>query len=228
MAEAITLFDLDNTLLAGDSDHLWGEYLVEQGVVDETRFRNANDRFYAAYQAGTLDIDEFLRFALRPLAETPPERLLRLREAFIRERIAPIVLPAGRTLVESHRERGDTLVIITATNRFITGPIAELLGVEHLLATEPEHHDGRFTGGYTGTPTYREGKIVVFGQWRRERGLEEAATTFYSDSHNDLPLLREVNEPVAVDPDPELDAAAQRNRWPRITLRKGERPQPLP
>ncbi|WP_018719324.1 HAD family hydrolase [Arhodomonas aquaeolei] len=224
---SLTLFDLDNTLLAGDSDHLWGEYLTEHGIVDAHSHAAANERFYADYQAGRLDIDAFLRFALRPLAEHPPEQLREWRERFIAEKIEPIVLPAARTLIDTHRRRGDTLVIITATNRFVTEPIAALLGIDCLLATEPEFREGRYTGGYVGTPTFRDGKIDALAAWRHRNGTEGLSTTFYSDSRNDLPLLERVDDPVAVDPDPALDAVARERRWRRVTLRDGPDPRPL-
>ncbi|MCS4504207.1 HAD-IB family hydrolase [Arhodomonas aquaeolei] len=224
---SLTLFDLDNTLLAGDSDHLWGEYLTEHDIVDAQTYAAANERFYADYKAGRLDIDAFLRFALRPLAEHPPEQLHAWRERFIAEKIEPIVLPAARALIDMHRQRGDTLVIITATNRFVTEPIAGLLGIDCLLATEPEFRDGRYTGGYVGTPTFRDGKIAALEAWRRQSGTEDMVTTFYSDSRNDLPLLERVEEPVAVDPDPALDAIARERHWQRLTLRDGPEPHPL-
>lgn len=223
---SLALFDLDNTLLAGDSDHLWGDYLVGIGAVDGAHYRVENQRFYDAYRAGTLDIFEFLAFALRPLAEHPRERLEAWRERFMAEAIDPIVLPAARALVEHHRRQGHRTAIITATNRFVTEPIARLFGVDALIATEPEELAGVYTGRVAGVPCYREGKVTRLAEWLA--GDRPAPTWFYSDSHNDLPLLAEVDHPVAVDPDPVLHEQARRRGWPVLTLRRGEQPMPLP
>ena len=216
---ALAIFDLDNTLLAGDSDHMWGEYLVEQGLVDAEHYRQENDRFYRNYQEGTLDIHEYLRFALKPLRDHDLETLHRLREQFLQEKIESIILPAGQELIEKHRADGDTLLIITATNAFITAPIAEQLGIDHLLATDPEMLDGRYTGQVEGIPTYREGKLRRLNQWLWEYGANLKGSTFYSDSHNDIPLLETVENPVAVDPDDHLRDYASRHGWSIISLR---------
>jgi HAD superfamily hydrolase (TIGR01490 family) len=216
----LAIFDLDNTLLAGDSDHLWGEYMIAQGLVDGPAFKRRNDRFYDDYKAGRLDIAAYTRFALEPLARLGPERLLPLRERFVAEVIEPIVAPAAPALLERHRIQGDQLLIITATNRFVTEPIARLLDVDELLATDPEQVAGRYTGAITGTPCYREGKVARLADWRARQDERYTHLTFYSDSHNDLPLLRQVDRPVAVDPDTELRAEAQRKGWPVITLRE--------
>lgn len=224
---ALALFDLDNTLLGGDSDHLWGEYLIAIGVVDGDHHRRENDRFYREYVEGRLDIDEFLAFALAPLAAHEPEKLHEWRRTFVDTRIRPIVLAAARTLVERHREKGDTPVIVTATNRFVTEPIADLFGIPHLLATEPERRDGRYTGRATGTPTFREGKVEVLDAWLDEHGESLDGAWFYSDSRNDLPLLERVDHPVAVDPDDTLRRLARKRGWPVITLRDGAEPRPL-
>ncbi len=216
---ALAIFDLDNTLLRGDSDHLWGDFLVELGVVDAELYRQANDRFYREYNEGRLDIFEFLRFSLKPLSEHPPERLYRWRERFVSERIEPIILPAGLALIQEHREAGDTLLIITATNGFVTAPIAQRLGVPHLIATTPEKIDGRYTGRVAGTPSYKEGKIERLNQWLAEHRHDLAGSCFYSDSHNDIPLLEVVDRPVAVDPDEALMQHAGERGWPVISLR---------
>lgn len=217
---SIALFDLDNTLLAGDSDYEWGRYLVRHGVVDEAHYEQENLRFYADYKAGRLDIYAFARFAYRPLAETPLARLHELREGFIAECVRPMILPRGRQLLERHRAQRHTLIIVTATNRFVTEPIAQELGVEHLLATEPEFHEGRFTGELTGTPCFREGKVLRLQAWLAATGHELEESWFYSDSHNDLPLLEAVTHPVAVDPDAQLETLARQRGWPRISLRE--------
>ncbi len=223
---SIALFDLDNTLIAGDSDHLWGEFLVEQGLVDADLYRRENDRFYAEYRDGTLDIMEFLRFSLAPLARHDPGRLERLRQRFIDERIVPILLDAAHRLIERHRRAGDRLLIVTATNRFVTAPIAALLGVDDLIATEPEIRQGRYTGRVQGTPCYREGKVARLREWLDRQGLDLGESHFYSDSHNDLPLLELVDHPVAVDPDPRLREIARERGWPVVSLRTGAEPAP--
>jgi HAD superfamily hydrolase (TIGR01490 family) len=216
----LAIFDLDHTLLAGDSDHLWGQFMIEQGLVERDHHQSQNDKFYADYQAGTLDIAAYTRFALEPLVRLGPDKLLPLRAQFVERVIDPIVAPAAPALLERHRMQGDELLIITATNRFVTEPIAQLLGVDELLATDPERVDGRYTGAITGIPCYREGKVRRFEQWLHERGERFDQVTFYSDSHNDLPLLRQVQRPVAVDPDAQLRAEAQARGWLVISLRE--------
>ncbi|MFE8072873.1 HAD family hydrolase [Marinobacteraceae bacterium S3BR75-40.1] len=215
----LAIFDLDNTLLAGDSDHAWGEFLVERGIVEEDYYREANDRFFHAYQAGDLDIHEYLAFALEPLSRHPLETLLQWREDFFENFIRPLILPAGRELLAEHRSQGHHLMIITATNRFVTEPIAQALGVETLIATDPEFQHGRYTGAVAGTPSFREGKVVRLNQWLNQNQETLADAWFYSDSHNDLPLLEAVPHPIAVDPDPTLEAAARERRWPIMSLR---------
>lgn len=220
---SLAIFDLDDTLLAGDSDYLWGRFLVQEGVVDGEHYERENERFFRQYQEGTLDIHEWLRFQLRPLAENEPAQLRALHARFLDECIRPIVLPAAQALVERHRSAGDTPLIITSTNAFITLPIAALFGIEELLASEPEVADGRYTGGVAGTPCFREGKVERLHQWLRQRALAPRETLaeswFYSDSHNDLPLLELVGHPVAVDPDPVLARHADSRAWQVISLR---------
>ncbi|MDZ7747440.1 MAG: HAD-IB family hydrolase [Halofilum sp. (in: g-proteobacteria)] len=211
----LAIFDLDHTLLADDSDHLWGQYLAEHGVVDGEHYLRENDRYMADYKAGRLDIDAFLRFSLRVLGEHEPAELARLRAGFVEEKIVPVVAPGAPGLLARHREAGDHLMIITATNRFVTEPIAQMLGVETLLATEAEMRDGRYTGLPTGTPCFREGKVTRLEAWLADNGADLAGASFYSDSHNDLPLLERVERPVAVDPDPQLAQAAAEREWPR-------------
>lgn len=215
----LAIFDLDNTLLAGDSDYLWGRFLVEQKLVDAEFYERENQRFYDEYRAGTLDIREFLAFSLAPLARIAPPELARLHQHFMREKITPIMLPAARELLARHRAQGDFLLIITATNRFVTEPIAADLGVDDLLATDPERIDGRYTGAVAGTPCFREGKVERLLAWLKENRQNLAQSWFYSDSHNDLPLLEWVTHPVAVDPDDTLSAHAQAKGWPIISLR---------
>lgn len=215
----IALFDLDNTLIAGDSDYLWGCFLVEQGIVDGETYERENRRFYDQYKRGELDIHEFLDFQLRPLAEHDMEILQHWRRQYVEEKITPILLPRAHALLDSHRQQGDTLVIITATNRFITGPIAELYGIDHLLATEPEVTGDRYTGKITGVPCFQDGKVVWLQDWLADHGETLDDSWFYSDSHNDLPLLEQVASPVAVDPDDILGQHAARRGWPVISLR---------
>jgi HAD superfamily hydrolase (TIGR01490 family) len=218
----LALFDLDNTLLAGDSDVTWGRFLAEVGAVDAQAYTRANEAFYEQYVAGTLDIREFCRFVFEPLVRHPLPVLERWRREFIEERIRPMIAPGTPALLEEHRRAGHTLLIITATNRFVTQPIAELLRVPHLLATDPEFRDGRYTGEIAGTPCFQEGKIQRLQEWLREQGEPEeriGEARFYSDSRNDIPLLEAVAEPVAVDADPALEAHAEARGWPRISLR---------
>ncbi|KAA6185503.1 HAD family hydrolase [Thiohalocapsa marina] len=216
---ALAIFDLDNTLIAGDSDYLWGQHLVERGVVDGEGYEAANARFYADYREGRLDIDAFLRFALRPLSEHTLDDLLQWRAEFVRQRIEPIMLAAAHALIARHREAGDTLLIITATNAFVTTPIAERYGVPHLIATEPEFADGRYTGAVAGTPAFQQGKVERLRQWLEERDEDLRDSHFYSDSINDVPLLETVDNPVAVDPDPHLADVARERGWPILSLR---------
>lgn len=215
----LAIFDLDETLLAGDSDYLWGRFLVEEGIVDGELYQRENDRFFRQYKEGTLDIREWLSFQLRPLAEHELDRLLALRSRYLAAYIEPIILPAARDLIERHRREGHTLLIITATNAFITRPIADLLGIPDLLASEPEFVNGRYTGGVSGIPSFREGKVIRLRAWLAEREIDLAESWFYSDSHNDLPLLELVAHPVAVDPDPVLASTARARGWQIISLR---------
>lgn len=218
----LTLFDLDNTLLAGDSDYEWGQFLVDRGVLDREEYEAQNRAYYDQYAAGTLDIHEYLGFALRPLAEHGADDLKRWHDEFMRARILPMITPRARALVLGHLEAEDLCAIVTATNSFVTAPIAREFGVPHLVATEPESKEGRFTGRVAGTPCFREGKIKRVHEWLAALGhrLDDfAESAFYSDSHNDLPLLQQVTRPVAVDPDESLAAEAARRAWPVISLR---------
>jgi HAD superfamily hydrolase (TIGR01490 family) len=219
----LALFDLDNTLLTGDSDYEWGQFLVDRGVLERAVYEAQNRQYYDQYVRGTLDIHEYLGFALRPLAEHSPADLERWHAEFMRERIRPMITAAARELVRRHTGVGDLCAIITATNSFVTAPIARELGVAHLIATEPESRDGRFTGRVAGTPCFREGKLRRLDEWLASQGrrLDQfAVSAFYSDSHNDLPLLERVTRPVAVDPDEPLAAEAARRGWAVISLRR--------
>jgi len=216
---ALAIFDLDNTLIGGDSDYLWGQFVCEQGLVDASEFAARNDQFFEDYKAGELDILGYLRFALGPLKGQPAERLAEWHRAFMASKIKPIMLPKAEQLIEQHRQQGDELLIITATNAFITQPIAEALGIKEILASEAEVIDGRYSGEPAGTPSYQQGKISRLEEWLEGRDITLDGAWFYSDSHNDLPLLERVDKPVAVDPDDILLARAREEGWPVISLR---------
>ena len=217
---SLALFDLDNTLLAGDSDYLWGVFLVEKGLVDGELYKAANEKFYQQYADGELDIHEFLNFSLNPLSQIPMPTLAALHEEFMDKHIRPLMTSLGKEKIEQHKELGDTTLIITATNRFVTEPIARAFGVDDLIATEPEIVDGRYTGKVAGTPCFQQGKITRLQQWMQTHDETLEDSTFYSDSHNDLPLLNIVEQPVAVDPDPQLEKTATENGWPVISFRE--------
>ena len=215
----LALFDLDNTLLAGDSDFEWAQYLIDRGVLDREAYEARNQQFYDQYKAGTLDIHEFLDFQLKPLSRHPRDVLDAWHADYMRTRILPMIRASGRELVERHRD--ETRVLITATSSFVTAPIAREFGIEHLIATDPEERDGSFTGGVRGVPCFREGKVTRLEAWLAGQGYginNVIKSTFYSDSHNDLPLLERVSHPVAVDPDPALRAQAEARGWPVLSL----------
>ena len=216
---SLTIFDLDNTLISDDSDHLWGQFLVEQKLVDSEEYARANTQFYNDYCDGKLDINEYLRFALSFLAEHPLEKLHQWRQQFIDEKIRPLVLPAAQQLVDKHRNMGNQLIVITATNRFVTEPIVELFGIPNMLATEPELINGRYTGEYIEEPCYQHGKVTRLNKWLTANKMDLIDSSFYSDSHNDIPLLEKVSHAIAVDPDPKLKRHADEKHWPVISLR---------
>lgn len=218
----LALFDLDNTLLAGDSDFEWSQFLIEQGVLDRELFEAKNLAFYEQYKAGTLDIHEFLDFQLKPLSRHARKVLDAWHEDFMRIKVRPMMGDKARALVNQHLAAGDVCVVITATNSFVTGPIVREFGIEHLIATDPEQKDGEFTGGVAGVPSFREGKVTRMEQWLAARGWDWNSfeqSCFYSDSLNDLPLLSRVKRPVAVDPDPTLRAHAIQQGWEVMSLR---------
>ncbi len=214
----LALFDLDETLLAGDSDYLWGQHLVEQGVVDGEFYERTNREFYEQYKSGTLDIHEFSRFAFKPLSEHSLEDLKQWREQFVEEKIKPIMTAKGIDTLEKHRKSGHHIVIITSTNRFITQPIAELYNVHQLIATEPEMVNGKYTGELD-TPCFAHHKIDRLNEWLHIGGHNLENSYGYSDSHNDIPLLDAVTHPYAVDPDENLQAYAEKNNWQVISFR---------
>jgi HAD superfamily hydrolase (TIGR01490 family) len=215
----LALFDLDNTLLDGDSDYAWAQFLIEEGVLHAGDYNAKNDYFYERYKDGTLDIHEFLDFQLAPIAQRPRAQLDAWHNEFMRRKIRPMILPKAPELIAKHADALTAIVI--ATNRFITRPIADELGVRELIATDIEEVDGMFTGKPRGTPAFREGKIRCVDEWLASKGrkLSDYESWFYSDSLNDLPLLERVTHPVAVDPDATLRAHATQRRWPIISLR---------
>ena len=221
-AGRLTLFDLDNTLLGGDSDYGWAQFLIEQGAVDGASYERRNRTFFADYKAGRLDIRAFLEFQLKPLADNEPAVLLAWRDRFVDQKIRPLLLPAAQRVVAERLQAGDLVAVVTATNSFITRPIAALYGIGHLIATEPEVVAGRFTGRPAGEPCFQAGKLACLETWlaTRDRALPEFSESwFYSDSHNDLPLLCAVTHPVAIDPDPLLAEEAGKRGWPIASWR---------
>ena len=218
----LALFDLDNTLLNGDSDFEWSQFLIRIGILDRELFEVKNQTFYDQYKAGTLDIHEFLDFQLKPLSRHSRKVLDDWHRQFMAESIMPMVTPQSRELVNQHLNAGDVCVIITATNSFVTTPIAREFGIENLIATEPEHIDGEFTGQVTDVPCFREGKITRLDNWLSARGWTLDSfedSVFYSDSMNDLPLMCKVQHPVAANPDATLRAHAELHNWTIISLR---------
>ena len=216
---ALAIFDLDNTLISGDSDHGWGEFLVAQGLVDAKLFGEKNDYYFQQYQLGKLDILEYLEFSLEPLTQHPIETLHALRAQFVNEKILPLITQKSRDLLKEHREKGDYLLIITATNLFVTDPIAKELGVDDIIATEPEMINGVYTGKISGVASFQDGKVLRLTDWLEEKDLSLKGSYFYSDSRNDLPLLELVDHPVAVDADDTLLAHAQQQGWAVMSLR---------
>jgi len=217
---ALAIFDLDNTLLAGDSDYQWGKFLVDQGEVDGEFYEKTNQRFYDDYKIGQLDIFAFLKFSLEPLTRLDKDCLRQLQEKFMSEVIQPLITTQALALVDKHRQQDDTLLIITATNSFITAPIAKAFAIDHLLATDPEIVAGKYTGNIAGTPCYQDGKVNRLRTWLEQRKLDLNDSWFYSDSHNDLPLLTKVHYPIAVDPDDTLRQHALDNNWTILNLHK--------
>ncbi|KZZ64375.1 phosphoserine phosphatase [Oleiphilus sp. HI0130] len=216
---ALAIFDLDNTLIAGDSDHLWGEFLVEKNIVDAELFKQKNDEFYQDYVDGKLDIYKYIEFSLSPLAENDIATLDALHEEFMAAIIRPIMLAKAKQLIEEHRKKGDTLLVITATNRFVTEPIVNEFGIDNLLAIEVEQVNGRYTGKSTGVPSFKEGKVTRLQDWLKETGHDLHGAYFYSDSHNDIPLLELVDTPMVVDGDEQLLDHAKQKNWKCISLR---------
>lgn len=219
----LAIFDLDNTLINTDSDHAWPQYLIQKGVVDAEYTRTRNDAFYRDYQNGCLDIDAFLKFHLAPLSRFSKEELAGMHREFTQAFIEPHISPMQKMLVESHRNAGDELLVISSTNEFVITPICRLFGIGNIIGTQLETGaDGRYTGNYTGTPSLKEGKITRLNEWLAARGetlQSYGKTYFYSDSKNDLPLLRLVSDPVAVNPDETLQREAVEKGWPVLNFK---------
>lgn len=218
----LALFDLDNTILAGDSDYNWSRFLIQEGYLDGAIHAEKNEKFYADYKAGTLDIFAFVEFQFKPLARNPRTVLNQLLKKYVEEVIKPMITEKARALVKRHQDEGDLIIVITATNSFITRPIAELFGIENLIGTDPEEKEGEFTGKVSGLPSFKEGKVTRLEAWLKGKNLSLASfeqSYFYSDSHNDLPLMQKVTHPVAVDSDDVLSEYAQSKGWPQISLR---------
>ena len=219
LAMTLALFDLDNTLLRGDSDYEWGQFLVKQGLVDAEAYESANKRFYEEYKQGTLDIREFSAFSFTPLSQHSMQALQTLHQVFMQTVIQPMLTDDALNLVKQHQAAGHTLMIITATNSFVTRPIAEAFGIPYLLATEPKVVNGRYTTEIDGIPCFQQGKVQRLQAWLNEHPEESLnGSYFYSDSHNDLPLLEMVDHPVAVNPDNKLQQVAIKRRWPILQL----------
>lgn len=216
---ALAIFDLDNTLLNGDSDYAWGQFVADKGLVDSDKYRSANESFFRAYQSGELDIVAYQEFVLEAVSRFSLDEIDALHREFMATKIRPMRLQKADRLLRKHRKKGDMLMIITATNRFIAGPIARAMEVEELIATEGKISKNHFTGKIKDTPCYREGKVKRLEHWLRDNGHSLKGSYFYSDSHNDLPLLKAVSNPVAVDPDDTLRKYAGRMKWPVISLR---------
>lgn len=216
---ALALFDLDNTLLNGDSDHSFGEFLCHHNYVDAQVYQKANDQFYEEYKNGTLDIIAYQEFAISALKTLTPNERDALHTQFMQEVINGMLQTKAKALIDSHKSKGDTCVIITATNSFVTTPIAKAYNIEHLIATEPEMTDGYFTGKIRGIPCFQEGKISKLNAWLEKHPHSLKDAFFYSDSFNDLPLLKHIANPVAVDPDEKLHHYALQHSWPVISLR---------
>ena len=222
MKQNLALFDLDNTLLAGDSDYNWSIFLIGEGLLDEKSHRERNEQFYQDYKNGTLDIYAFLKFQLQPLAQHPKAFLDELHQKYMANVIRPMMTQKAQDLVNRHKANGDLCMVITATNSFVTRPIAAAYGIDNLIGTDPEMVDGQFTGSVSGTPSFQQGKVTRLNEWLAARGqtLADFETSyFYSDSHNDLPLMKLVTNPVAVDADETLASYASEHGWPMISLR---------
>ena len=216
---SLAIFDLDNTLIGGDSDFLWGEFLGEEGVVDANAYRKKNEYFYQQYDLGALDIYAWLEFCLEPLSRYSMTELETFHHRFMIQKIEPIMLDKAQNCINQHKERGDTVLVMTASNSFVTAPIVKKYGINQLLATEPEIKAGRYTGGVSGIPCFQSGKVDKLMPWLQKNEETLTGSTFYSDSHNDLPLLELVDNPVAVNADKILTKIAEKKGWEVLNWR---------
>ncbi len=214
----LAIFDLDNTLLTGDSDHGWGEFLVKKNLVDKAVYQKANEKFYNQYKQGKLDIHEYSEFSFKPLAEHSMVELANLHSVFMTEVINPMIGPKAVALVKNHQKQGHTLLVITATNSFITRPIVKAFGIEHILATEPKILNNQYVSEIDGIPCFQEGKVLRLKSWLKKNNKNLRGSFFYTDSHNDLPLLKIVDNPIAVDPDEKLRCVSLDKGWEIISL----------
>ena len=218
----LAIFDLDNTLLDGDSDYNWGLFLSRKGIVDRLSHEAQNQQYYEDYQAGKLDIYKFTEFQFKVLKDNSRSTLDQLRSEYIETVVMPMITKKSYALVNKHKKLNDHLLIITATSSYITKPIGLLFGINDLIGTDPEEVNGEFTGKVRGIPSFREGKITRLETWLSEKGLKMNdfdKTYFYSDSKNDIPLLEKVSNPVAVNADEELMDFARKRKWPSMNLR---------
>ena len=213
---ALAIFDLDKTLIGGDSDFLWGEFLSEIGAVDADTYQIKNQYFFDQYALGKLNINEYLEFCLEPLSLNSRTTLDEWHQRFMQEKIEQILLPKAQTIIDKHKAQGDTILVITATNSFVTGPIVKRYGIDNLLATNPEVKNGKFTGKVEGEPCFQKGKIAHLDRWLEQTGEDMTGSYFYSDSHNDLPMLELVDNPVVVHGDETLKKVAKERGWPSL------------
>jgi len=213
---ALAIFDLDKTLIGGDSDFLWGEFLSEIGAVDADTYQIKNQYFFDQYALGKLNINEYLEFCLEPLSLNSRTTLNEWHQRFMQAKIEQILLPKAQAIIDKHKAQGDTILVITATNSFVTGPIVKRYGIDNLLATNPEVKNGKFTGKVEGEPCFQKGKIAHLDRWLEQTGEDMAGSYFYSDSHNDLPMLELVDNPVVVHGDETLKKVAKERGWPSL------------
>jgi HAD superfamily hydrolase (TIGR01490 family) len=213
---ALAIFDLDKTLIGGDSDFLWGEFLSEIGAVDADTYQIKNQYFFDQYALGKLNINEYLEFCLEPLSLNSRTTLNEWHQRFMQAKIEQILLPKAQAIIDKHKAQGDTILVITATNSFVTGPIVKRYGIDNLLATNPEVKNGKFTGKVEGEPCFQKGKIAHLDRWLEQTGEDMTGAYFYSDSHNDLPMLELVDNPVVVHGDETLQKVAKERGWPSL------------
>jgi HAD superfamily hydrolase (TIGR01490 family) len=210
---ALALFDLDKTLIVGDSDYLWGEFLVEKGLVDKNTYQQTNQAFFDDYARGKLNMDKYLEFCLKPLTQHSLDKLLELRREFVLTKIKPQIYAKGVEIINKHKQDGDFILVISATNEFIVAGVLELFTFDDFLATNAEFKNNKYTGKSIGTPCFQDGKVVNLNNWLKIHNFDLKNSYFYSDSFNDLPLLKIVDNPIATNPDDKLKNIALQNDW---------------